>query len=101
MVSLPEMLEQTLRGFKNRGQTLDYAVASMGLQFDKHLLSAFISNNYARLLLWDKQTAVFTERIDYTQEATYIMELFHRYSNTASGQRRFSPTVSEPSEEDL
>ncbi|KZP26623.1 hypothetical protein FIBSPDRAFT_928568 [Athelia psychrophila] len=89
------------KGFENRIQMPDYATASMGLQFRTHLLSIFICGNYARLLRWDREGAVFTERIDCTQDAAPIMEFFHRYSNATSKQRRFDPTVSKPSDDEF
>ncbi|KZP26631.1 hypothetical protein FIBSPDRAFT_1040664 [Athelia psychrophila] len=77
----PDDKEPADKGLENRIQMPDYATASMGLQ--------------------GREGAVFTERIDYTQDAVPIMEFFHRYSTATSKQRGFDPTVSKPSGDEL
>ena len=82
------------------GQMGSYAAAVLGVQFRIHLYSILICGKYARLVRWERDRAVVTERFDYQNSKNPLTEFIWRYSQLDLTQRGHDPTVTEWDESD-
>ncbi|KAK0442042.1 uncharacterized protein EV420DRAFT_1084066 [Desarmillaria tabescens] len=57
----------TLKGRETRGQISCYAGATMMFQYRSHLFTIFIHGRFARILRWDRSSAIVSKRFNYTK----------------------------------
>ena len=75
------------------GHFVHYSNSMRKRQHRLHLFSISICGNYARLLRWDANGCIFTERFEYREESALLLSFFWCYSMLTPAQRGFDPTV--------
>ena len=77
----------TAQGHNTRGQIASYAGATMSTQFRHHLFTVLILGQRARLVRWDRASAVVTESFDYTERPLLLFEYFKRFAQLDRSRR--------------
>lgn len=70
--------KNTVNGCSTRAQLAAYAGATMATQYRNHLFTVVITGNLARLIRWDRASAVVTHAFDYVARPLVIFEYFKR-----------------------
>ncbi|KAJ3520577.1 hypothetical protein NMY22_g12693 [Coprinellus aureogranulatus] len=70
-----------------------YAGATMATQYLSHLFTVIVAGNLARLIRWDRCSAVVTEAFDITLKPLFLFEFFQRLRQLTTEQRGISPHV--------
>jgi len=83
----------TAQGRITRGQIASYAGATMSTQFRHHLFTVLILGQRARLIRWDRASAVVTESFDYTERPLLLFEYFKRFAQLDRSRRGIDPNV--------
>ncbi|KAJ8508114.1 hypothetical protein ONZ45_g9571 [Pleurotus djamor] len=78
---------------RNRGQLVSYLVEIAARQHRTHIFALFVFHPYARLIRWDRSGIIASQRFDYVQDCSPLVDFFWRYSQLTSAQRGYDPTV--------
>ena len=73
------------------GQITHYATAHAAAQYRTHAFSALVFPKYMRLLRWDRNGFVVTERLSWDSEALYLF--FKRFNHATPEARGVGTTV--------
>ncbi|KAK1228047.1 hypothetical protein PQX77_008926 [Marasmius sp. AFHP31] len=84
-------------GINCRGQLGYYAAAALTAQYRTHFFQLVILRCCARIIRWDRSSAIATQRFDYTKEPELIFEFYERLANLDRAGRGYDPYVTRAS----
>ncbi|KAK7030407.1 hypothetical protein VNI00_014151 [Paramarasmius palmivorus] len=88
----PAFEHDTEDSTQTRGQLATYAGAMMSAQFRTHVFCMEITDNYARLIRFDREGAVVTKQFRYHQDQ-YLAEFMWRFNHASPEARGRDPSV--------
>jgi hypothetical protein len=88
-------LHETHSANDTLGQITSYAAAQLSSQFRTHAYSVIIVKDTARILQWDRSSAIVTEAIEYNK-SPLLTEFFRRYSKAPPDMRGIDQSASVP-----
>jgi hypothetical protein len=90
----------TSRAAHIRGQLTSHATAYMSSRFRLHSITLLILGAYARFIRWDRSAAIVSERFNYVEQPTLLVDYLWRLSHASDEALGIDPTVVEASVEE-
>ncbi|KAI3605497.1 other 1 protein kinase [Moniliophthora roreri] len=88
--------KQAKNSQETRAQLATYAGAMLATQFRTHAFCVEVAGDYARLIRFDREGAVFTHAFRYAEE-THLIDFLWRFNHSSSEIRGHDRTVTVPS----
>ncbi|KAI0087887.1 hypothetical protein BDY19DRAFT_1057943 [Irpex rosettiformis] len=82
-----------LQSRKIRGQLILYASEVFGHQQRLHLFQLLVFGQYARFIYFDHAGAIVSERVDYVEDSSLLVEFMWRFNHISDVERGRDPTA--------
>ncbi|KZT27189.1 hypothetical protein NEOLEDRAFT_1240481 [Neolentinus lepideus HHB14362 ss-1] len=76
-----------------RGQIIGYAIALFKQQQRTHAFSLLVLGEYVRFIRWDRAGAIFSRRLQYTQDPDMLARFLFRFSRLTPQQQGYDLTA--------
>ncbi|KAI5115958.1 hypothetical protein M0805_002677 [Coniferiporia weirii] len=95
-----EFVKESKIAQETLGKMTSHAIALLDSSFRTHAFSVLVTGQMARFIRWDCAGAIVSEPVEYTEDANFFAEFFHRFDQLTPEQRGHDTTVGDPSAEE-
>ncbi|KAG6816028.1 hypothetical protein H0H87_009274 [Tephrocybe sp. NHM501043] len=87
-------------GRSTRGQLIHYGTQWLARQHRNHGFTIFSFGQYARFLRWDCAGTIVSQKFNYKEDSSSLVEFFWRFSRLGAAGRGHDPTARRASDEE-